>query len=239
MLEARRDEPTYDPLGCAACPVRDVAVCAGLEEVERRTLARLGRRRRFARGEVVFDAGDPDTACATLVTGALKLSRIDADGVERTVALIHAGGFLARLFATGVDCTATALADSELCLFTRGDVETAMRGSPGFMERILQATLEQLDASRALINLIARRETKARVAGLLLLFLRGGCEGEPRDGARVELPLSRGEMAGLLGTTIETVSRQFAQLEAEALIRRDGLHHVVVEDVGALAAVAG
>lgn len=239
MPEPRRADLAHDPLACATCPVRDVAVCAGLGEEERRTLARVGRRRRFGRGEVVFDAGDPDTACATLVTGALKLSRIDADGVERTVALVHAGGFLARLFATGVDCTATALADSELCLFSRADVEGAMRGSPGFMERILQATLEQLDASRALINLIARRDAKSRVAGLLLLFLRGGCEGAPRDGDRVALPLSRGEMAGLLGTTIETVSRQFAQLEAEALIRRVGLHHVVVEDMRGLAALAG
>ena len=47
---------------------------------------------------MVFDAGDRETACATLVSGALKLSRIDADGVERTVAIVHAGGFLARLF---------------------------------------------------------------------------------------------------------------------------------------------
>ena len=52
-------------------------------------------------------------------------------------------------------------------------------------------------------------------------------------------PRSRGEMAGLLGTTIETVSRQFAQLEAEALIRRDGLHYMIVEDVSGLEAVAG
>jgi CRP/FNR family transcriptional regulator len=223
-----------DPLGCLACPVRDVAVCAGLGDEERRELARLGRRRRFAAGETVFTAGDDSIACATLVTGAVKLSRVDADGVERTLALIHQGGFLARLFATPSDCGATALTDSELCLFPRTEVESRMRAHPGFMERILRATVEQLEASRGLINLIGRRDARARVAGMIAMFAKGGC-----DGPVVELPLSRGEIAAMLGTTIETVSRQMAALEAAGIITRQGLRGVRIDDPDALTALAG
>jgi CRP/FNR family transcriptional regulator, anaerobic regulatory protein len=229
----------HDPLGCQTCPVRDIAVCAGLGEVERQALARLGQRRRFARGETVFLAGDHDMACATLVSGALKLSRIDAEGVERTVAIVHPAGFLARLFAASADCTATALTKSELCLFPRDLIEREMRAHPGLIERVLRATIEQLDESRALIDLIGRRDAKARIAGLLLLFLDGSCEGEPQDGALLDLPLTRGEMASLLGLTIETVSRQLSSLEAEDVIRKDGLRLVEIRDLAALRRVAG
>ena len=224
----------HDPLGCQTCPVRDIAVCAGLGDAERQALARLGQRKRFARGETVFNAGDDDIACATLVSGALKLSRIDAEGVERTVAIVHPSGFLARLFAATADCTATALTASELCLFPRQLIEREMRAHPGLMERVLKATVEQLDESRALIDLIGRRDAKARVAGLLLLFLEGSCDGEPKDGARIESPLTRGEMASLLGLTIETVSRQLSRLEAEGVLSRDGLRFIDLLDIGLL-----
>lgn len=228
-----------DPLGCDDCPVRDLAVCAGLGETERHALARLGRRRSFARGETIFLAGDDNLACATLVAGAIKLSRIDSDGIERTVALLHPAGFLARLFATAIDCTATALTDTEMCLFPRDVIEREMRGHPGFMERVLRATVEQLDESRALIDLIGRRDARARVAGLLRVFLAGCCDGTPADGSRIELPLTRGEMASLLGVTIETVSRQLTALESAGVIRRVGLRQLVIPSVAALDAQAG
>lgn len=224
----------HDPLGCQTCPVRDIAVCAGLDDAERTALARLGQRRQFARGETVFSAGDDAVACATLISGAIKLSKIDAEGIERTVAIVHPAGFLARLFAATGDCAATALVDSELCLFPAQLIEREMRTYPSMMERVLKATLEQLEESRALIDLIGRRDSRARVAGLLLLFLEGVCDAEPRGGGRIEMPLNRGEMASLLGLTIETVSRQLSRLEAEGVLRRDGLRFIDIPDIGLL-----
>lgn len=229
----------HDPLQCAECPVRDIAVCAGLDDAERRDLARLGRRRRFARGETVFAAGDDSMACATLVSGALKLARIDAQGTERLLGLVYPAGFLARLFAPTLDYSAIALTDAELCLFPRGDVEREMRSHPGFMERVLAATTDQLAQSHALIELIGRNGVRARLAGLLCLLVDQHCDGLAHKDLRLELPLGRGDMAALLGTTIETISRQIGALEADGVIRRDGLRHLVIRDVGMLRRAAG
>lgn len=212
----------HDPLGCDDCPVRDIAVCAGLGDTERRDLARLGRRKRYQRGETVFAAGDESIACATLVSGVLKLSRFDAHGTERTVALLHPAGFLARLFAAEIDSSATAITDCELCLFPRALIEREMGHHPGFMQRVLRATSEQLASAHDLIDLIGRRDARARLAGLLLIFAQGSCEGAPADGLLLDLPLTRGEIATLLGLTIETVSRQLTALEADGIIAREG-----------------
>lgn len=228
----------HDPLGCADCPVRDSAVCAGLGDAERLALARLGRRRTLARGETLFGADD-DTACATLLTGAVKLSRHDAAGTERMLALVHPAGFLARLFAGGDGVEATALTDCTLCVFARRDVEREMRAHPGFMERVLRATLAELDQSRRLVELIGRRDVRARVAGLILSVAEGGCDGPAADGATIELPLTRGEMAALLGTTIESVSRQLTAMEADGVIARDGPRGLRVRSMAALRETAG
>lgn len=224
----------HDLLGCDDCPVREIAVCAGLGDAERRDLARLGRRKSYRRGDTIFAAGDESIACATLVSGAVKLSRFDAQGTERTVALLHPAGFLARLFAVETDCTATALSDCALCLFPRDAVQRAMRSHSGFMERVLRATCEQLADAHNLIDLIGRRDARARLTGLLLIFAHGNCDGPVADGQLLTMPLTRGEIATLLGLTIETVSRQLTMLEAEGVIAREGPRGIRLLRVAAL-----
>jgi CRP/FNR family transcriptional regulator len=68
---------------------------------------------------------------------------------------------------------------------------------------------------------IARRQAPACQKGPATLF---------------DLPLSRGEMADLLGLTIETVSRQLKRLEAARIIELVGRRGVVLRDAPALAA---
>ena len=56
-------------LACATCPVRDRAACAVLSEAERDDLARRGRHRTLAAGDVLFHAGEKADTCATLTSG--------------------------------------------------------------------------------------------------------------------------------------------------------------------------
>ena len=227
------------PVRCESCPVRDQAVCAALSEAERSALARIGVTRDFARGETIFAAGDDSVACATLISGAAKLSAIDAEGTERIVAIVHPSGFLGQLFAAQVDHHAVALTDSRLCLFPRGGFEAVMADHPALLRSILDRTLADLAETRALVDLIGRRSSRGRVAGLILLFARAASEAPCHSSLAFELPLTRGEMAALLGLTIETVSRQLGQLEADGLIARSGPRGLIVRYPAGLEAAAG
>lgn len=224
---------------CAVCAVRDQAVCAALDPEERAELAAIGQHHHFRRGETIFAAGDDSIACATLVSGAAKLSAFDADGVERIVALVHPAGFLGQLFATTVHHDAIALTDCAVCLFPRAGFERVMAEHPALTRAILQRTLAELDASRALTDLIGRREVKARLAGLLLALARAAGPSPCGSADRFDLPLSREEMAGLIGTTIETVSRRLGALEKDGVIRREGARGIRLVDRAALEAEAG
>jgi CRP/FNR family transcriptional regulator, anaerobic regulatory protein len=227
-----------EPLACSACPVRTEAVCAGLDGAGLAELARVGHHRRVARGETIFAAGDDSIACATLVTGAAKLSATDIDGTERIVALIHPAGLIGRLFANTRRHDAVALTDSTLCLFPRGDFERLMATHPTLAQRVLERTLDELDRAHELADLIGRRDSKGRVAGLLVAFSRAagaGCHAA----TQFDLPLTRGEMAGLLGLTIETVSRQLTALERAGAIEKKGARGIVLRDPRALDVLAG
>lgn len=209
-------------LACDTCPVRSRAACSALTEDERGELAKLGRIRRLSRGETLFAAGDEDTACATLVSGALKIGAHDAEGTESILALVHPAGFVGEMFAPFPSHEVTALTDSQVCLFSRRDLEAAVLRHPALGVALLRRAQEDLHDARALLDLSRRRGAMARVAGLILAFARAASDSPCHPAPSFDLPLTRGEIAALLALTIETVSRQLGELEAMGAIRRKG-----------------
>jgi CRP/FNR family transcriptional regulator len=226
------------PRVCADCPVRDQAVCAALDEAELAELAAIGQHRSYVRGQTIFAAGDDSIACATLISGAAKISAIDAAGTERILALVHPAGFLGQLFAGTAKHDVTALSDARLCVFPREGFERLMDRHPKLTRSILERTLAELDASRALADLLGRRDVKERLAGLLLALARAASPAPCGMAEEFDLELSREEMASLLGTTIETVSRRLTELERGGIIERKGARGIRLRDAPSLSSAA-
>ncbi len=229
---------TAPGLDCARCPVRDRAACAALGPQDRDDLARTGRLRRLERGEMLFAAGDDSTSCATLIRGALKVSNCDSNGVERILALIHPAGFVGELFAPFAHHDVVALNDCELCVFSRSQFEATVDQFPQLGQALLRRAQTDLHETRALVELIGRRSAAGKVAGLLLALARAASHSPCHPAKRFDMPLTRGEMAGMLGVTIETVSRQLTRLEQDGLIERQGARGIVVRDPAGLEALA-
>ncbi len=209
-------------LACDSCPVKSRAACSALTLEERTSLSRQGRTRKLRRGENLFAAGDEASACATLVSGALKVAVSDADGNESILALVHPAGFIGEMFTPFPSYEVTALTDSEVCLFSRRDLEAAVHRHPALGLALLQRAQENLHEARELLDLSRRKGAAARVAGLILAFARAASDSPCHPAESFDLPLTRGEIAAMLGLTIETVSRQLGEFETSGAIRRKG-----------------
>lgn len=227
-----------DRLDCAICPVRERAACAALSEQERDELARIGRHRRVRRGETIFAAGEDIGTCATLVSGALKIASYGEDGTERILSLVHPAGFVGEMFAPVAHHDVVALADSELCLFDRDQYEAAVERFPALSKALLRRSAADLFEARSLIEMQARRTSRGRVAAFLLAMADAASHSPCHPADTFDLPLTRGEMAGLLGITIETVSRQLTALERDGAIDRLGARGIRVADAARLRELA-
>jgi CRP/FNR family transcriptional regulator len=226
-------------LSCDTCPVRDRSACAALDDDQREELARLGSHRTLRRGETLFAAGDDNAICATLISGALKISSFDESGTEHILSLIHPAGFVGEMFAPLARHDVIALTDSQLCLFTRDRYEAAATRFPALGQALLRRASEDLFESRALIALMTGRTSRQRVAGFLLAMANAASDSPCHPAQSFDLMLTRGELASLLGLTIETVSRQLTQLERDAIIRRNGLRGIELVDAARLGSLAG
>lgn len=227
-----------ESLNCQTCPVRERAACAALDQDERRALARIGRRRKVAKGETVFMAGDEAASCATLVSGALKIASYGDDGTERILSLVHPAGFIGEMFSVVAQHDVIALTDSELCVFGKHEYDAAVDRFPALAKALLRRSTEDLFEARSLVELQARRSSAGRVAGFLLAMARAASHSPCHTASHFDVPLTRGEMAGLLGLTIETVSRQVTAMERAGILTREGPRGFHLRDPGRLAEMA-
>ena len=227
-----------NPLACASCPVRDRAACAALSEAERNELGRLGKHLTLRRGDTLFATGDEGFACATLISGALKITSFGEDGTERILSLVHPAGFVGEMFSPVARHDVVALTESKLCVFGRADYERAVDRFPALGRALLRRSAEDLFESRSIIDLMSRRKASQKVAGFLLAMARAASDSPCHAMERFDLPLSREEMAGILGITIETASRQLGRLETDGMIERDGRRGIRLLDPARLEAMA-
>ena len=224
-------------LACSTCPVRSRAACAVLDEKERDELARAGRTRTLSKGETLFAAGESEAACATLKSGALKITTTDIDGRERILSLVHPAGFVGEMFGPYMRHDVVALGDAELCVFSGPAFAAAIEKYPRLGQALLRRTQEDLFASRELLALTGNASADQRVAGALLSLAKAASDSPCHPASRFDLPLSRGELADMLGLTIETVSRMLSRFEKDGAIRRTGKRGIELVDPALLPAV--
>ncbi len=216
--------------GCEDCAVRDRAVCAPLDDAELAALSKLGRRRRLRRGESVVFEGDDNAVCANVLSGVLRVNATTPAGREQTVALLYPADFLGRPYARSSTHSVTALTDAELCVFPRTLFERAIGDCSPLENQLLRRTLDDLDRSRHWMMLLGRKSAGAKVASLLVDMAERLAPG----GGAFDLPLTRGEMADVLGLNIETVSRQLTRLARDGVILLRGRRGIALLDSHAL-----
>lgn len=224
---------------CDACAIRNRAICADLDDKEIGLLNGIGRRRKLTAGEQLLWEGDEAVLVANVIEGVLKLSTQTADGKEQILGLVYPSDFLGRPFGETTPYGVEALTDAHICVFERKDFDRFTREHPRLEHKLLERTLSELDRTRRWMLLLGRMNAEQKVASFLLEMAdRLGLRGV--DGATtLILPLSRQQIADVLGLTIETVSRQLTKLRGEGLIELPSRREIVLRDSDKLEERAG
>ncbi|TCH98272.1 Crp/Fnr family transcriptional regulator [Roseococcus sp. SYP-B2431] len=219
---------------CTECLVRDQSLCSSLSDSELTTLNSIGRPRRLERGETLVWAGDDALVCANLLSGVLKLSASTADGREQIVGLLYPADFVGRPFAKEAEHTITALTEAELCVFPRKGFETALESHAHLERLLLRRTLGALDEARARMLMLGRKTAEEKVASFLLDMAHHLARRTSSRIAEFDLPVSRAQIADVLGLTIETVSRQLTKLRRDGVIDLPTSRRVAIRNPSAL-----
>ncbi|MGL6208229.1 MAG: transcriptional regulator FnrL [Paracoccaceae bacterium] len=236
------DDPPLFNRSCGDCPIRHRAVCARCDDGELASLEKIKYYRSFEAGQTVVWSGDRMDFVASVVTGLATLTQTMEDGRRQMVGLLLPSDFVGRPGRPQAAYDVTALTDVVMCCFRKKPFEALMEATPHIANRLLEMTLDELDAAREWMLLLGRKTAREKIASLLAIFARRNTSLKLRSAkgpVDFELPLTREQMADYLGLTLETVSRQISILRKEGLIVLEGKRGVRVPDFDRLQVESG
>ncbi len=227
---------------CADCPIRHRAVCARCENDELQQLEDIKYYRKFEAGQNVIWSGDRMDFVGSVVSGIATLTQTMEDGRTQMVGLLLPSDFVGRPGRDTAPYDVVATTDLVMCCFRKKPFESLMVSTPNIAQRLLQMTLDELDAAREWMLVLGRKTAREKIASLLSIFARrdASINMSMATGRIVfDLPLTREAMADYLGLTLETVSRQISALKRDGVIELEGKRHVTVPDMDLLLEEAG
>ncbi|MDP7185175.1 MAG: Crp/Fnr family transcriptional regulator [Paracoccaceae bacterium] len=227
---------------CGDCPIRHNAVCARCDNDELEALEKIKYYRSFEAGQTIVWSGDEMDFVASVVTGIATLSQTMEDGRTQMVGLLLPSDFVGRPGRSIAPYDVVAVSDMLMCCFRRNPFEQMMTQTPHVAQRLLEMTLDELDAAREWMLVLGRKTAREKIASLLMIIARRDASLHLKEasGAMVfDLPLTREAMADYLGLTLETVSRQISALRKDGVIELEGKRHVTVPNFGRLVEEAG
>jgi CRP-like cAMP-binding protein len=206
-----------------------IPLFAGLSKGQYEALARIGVRRSYRKGERIFSEGDEGTGFYVVVAGRVKIFKVSTDGKEQILHLFGPGesfGEVSVFTGQGFPADAVTAAQTALLFFPRMAFSALIQRDPALALNMLAQLSQRLMQFAGLIEDLSLKEVPGRLAKYLLYL-----SDKDGDGG-VELDVSKGQLASLLGTIPETLSRILAKMNRRGLIRSRGAQIRIIDRRG-------
>lgn len=201
------------------------------------------RVKSFSAGQIVAHAQEEMGFIGCVLTGILRMQKTLADGREHIVGLLVQGDIFGRAFDGAAEFSIEAATEVECCAFPKTEFETLLTQSPDLERALLLNITNELDRAREWLIVLSNQKIVGRIAGFLLLMCSRFRDIDhillPRpEGIEVKIPISRADLAHLLGTRPESISRALHSLNDQGAIDILEPDRILIRDTKALARVA-
>jgi CRP/FNR family transcriptional regulator len=194
---------------------------AHLSHRERSILARELVETRYRKGEFIFHEGEPATCFHVLAAGAVKCTKTSPAGKQVTLKILLPGDLFCcdTMVLTG-SCypgSAQPIEEATVLSLRKETYYHLLRRNPDTAFRVIEYLSQRLHEAQGLATALALNSAEQRLAALLLKLasqvgLRKGRQ------VRLTVPLTRQDLADLIGVTLETATRLMCRFKREALV---------------------
>ena len=192
----------------------------GLSQENLNDIGRITVSKHFSRGEMIFWDGDTANGFYAVADGKVKIFKLSSEGKEQIFHIFGPGepfGEVPVFSGKSFPASAQAIAKSHLLFFPRREFVELITANPSLALNMLAVLSMRLRYFTVQIENLSLKEVPERLAAYLIYL----AEEQGAEDA-VELNISKGQLASLLGTIPETLSRIFAKMSGDSLIRVEG-----------------
>jgi CRP/FNR family transcriptional regulator len=199
------------------------------EPCKTNSLLEEGNIRHLAPHEHAFFEGDTESHIYRIEAGLMRLYRLLADGRRQIIAFRSAGDVIGIGSHGKQFCSAEAVTTVTLRSLPLSVAHRRIREEPLFQSEYVNLLANELAEARQQLAMLNKRSASERVAAFIADHSR-----RSRHADRVELQLSRNDIADFLGLTIETVSRTLTRLRNQHVIETPLAQSIVIIDFNRL-----
>lgn len=224
---------------CATCSMHQLCLPLGLDQAELEKLDQIiGRRKKVARGSILYRIDDPFTSLYAIRLGHFKTFQVNPNGDQQITGFQMAGELLGMDAISGDRhlCDAMALEDSEVCEVPFQRLEELFSNIPTLLRHFHRIMSQEITREQNVMLLLGNMRADQKFAAFLVnLSSRYAARGY--SSTHFQLRMSREEIGNYLGLTIESISRLLSKFKKEGLLRVTN-REIEVLDLPKLKAVA-
>lgn len=220
--------------------LRKIALFRSLKPAEINALAKSVQVRSFPKKALIFGKGDRGKHLYIVLSGRVKISSHSKAKMGATFAYLRRGDFfgdMAMLSTQPRSAHATAVDDTELLLLPKRDFTRLLSTNVPFSSDLVHILSERLRRANKQLEALLFQNILGRLSRMLYdLAVNKG--QKMKNGILIGADYSRQELADLIGTTREPLSRALTVLRRAQLVRlqEDG---IFLPDIAKLAMLAG
>jgi CRP/FNR family transcriptional regulator len=192
----------------------------GLARKHLEDLAMIVTEQGMSRGQTIFSEGDEGTGIYVVTSGRVKIFKLSWEGKEQILHIFGPGepfGEVPVFAGQKFPANAEAMDESRILFFPRSAFIDLIRKNPDLALNMLSVLSMRLRRFTALIEDLSLKEVPGRLAAYLLYL-----SDRDKGALHLELDISKGQLASLLGTIPETLSRVLAKMKDQGLIEVQG-----------------
>jgi CRP/FNR family transcriptional regulator len=204
----------------------------GLPEPDLKKIAQIVSEKSYEKGSIIFGEGDPGRYLYFVERGKVKVFRTYEDGKEHIVHILGDGDIFgeASLF-NDIDYPASASSyeDSSIGTIRNSDIEKLIRENPELSLRLIKLMSRKLVFAQQKIRDLTFNDVFSRTASQIFK-LSGDYGKKSNRGIIVDVPVTRQELADMVGTTRETVSRVISRLKKDESIDEENDRLLIINE---------
>ena len=217
--------------------IASIPLFQGLSAEYHDELAMIVVDQEFQRGGLIFSEGDAGNSFYVIIAGKVKIFKLSFDGKEQILHILGPGEPFAEVAVfTGSTYPANAIAleKSRLFFFPRKAFVELIATQPALAMNMLATLSLRLKQFAHMIEALSLKEVPGRLAAYILVDSK-----QDSTEQTINLTVSKTQLASLLGTIPETLSRILAKMNKQGLIEIEGSTITILDREGLTALAEG
>jgi CRP/FNR family cyclic AMP-dependent transcriptional regulator len=211
--------------------LREIPLFAGVGAEDLEALSSLVIERRFPKHKTIVEEGAPGDYMYIICDGRVKVTKLSGDGREKILELLDGGDFfgeMSLLDDAPRSASVEALSDVRVLALARNDFLELLKKSSDLAFAVVQELTRRLRQVDEQASSLSFQRVKERTQGLLVRMAKSEA-GDPNR--RLTQALTHQQIADMIGTSRETVTRAIKGLKQEGWLEQKGKQYTVpVED---------